>query len=1218
MDKSKRLKRIALWGASFPLLFMSLSGNQAYAMKSVDDYDKTLLMQLDFNQNDFSENITNKTFTPTAQTGSFVEGIRYNSYAFSDENLVVPLKDIKADTENVLTVSLWWYPENMKGLQEIFTIGDNRFHYNTELKAFELFGDDGRVIQRFSKPMTGNKWMHMSLTLNRQNAGQNLLSIDGNGIPATLVTSGVNPSWGELSQLVLNGGDNQMSPGSRLDEVEIRKGSVGVEDSEDLARLAFVPDLYGENVNGNPHLSWSSDIMPEDVIVESSLEDGQMIPRMIWGSGDYGGQELVSTGAYSGEKAIKVTDTYANGNHYGYPATSSNKSISMWNRMYLPNGIDLSVTYYVKSGDQNAVIAQNGDGGWGTTFSNYPVIRATAPITKGDRILQVDSIGSYAPGRHIMFDEDPAVIGSYYTVESVDAVQKTITLRSGVNQSYPVGKEMRNRPWRGAFSFGSRTVAASDDWQRISQNTKVYNYADYNVLERGASFYTNFTTKGILHFDNVKLGYATKVKLFRGNTLLYEGLLSDYRDTASKDKVAPTMVTPTKINRTREKVEVSFEPATDSGTTYGYRIQSIANNGNATPLSKEVNVEAISGIKGYSYVLDNAPYTIPNNTVNSTDTAISISATDSFQRYLHIKAIDNAGNTGETKHIKISTPQLTVTPDDAGTFANLEWSMELVNEQYDYKVYKRRKGETEFQSISTFGQQNGEPLKVLNIYPIQAGTTTFTDWKGTRKTIPLSASIERWMEEPNAENPKGYGKGLIDVDIVPITSFNTNPDTYLKNSDGSWKYDVVFEGAWDGNGFNAENDYSTKAVDSLKSWIDDGQGYLAGHDTIMYSAVWNTNANLLRDRLNIKVRTLDAEANGVGSTGAMSGQVNVRLDKQGLLTSYPWEIGELGSPLTVPASHGSGQIAYGDVWMSYEKFSGRMTDVNGNGKANYYLTSWNNTAMIQTGHSNGQATPDEQKVLANTLFYLSQKTSETKLTDYSSVDDAKPNKVTSLSFNRIDTGVYDISFPTVTDNGITYEYYVEAIGKETGSSFYSAIQEAYIESGLKGYRVDVTTDSTIPLNTTVMSPTSPVRVTVPASSMAEEPEFYLHVKAIDEAENFSTYTKRVDSATAYLIVTPSESNWTNQDVVLHVKGSEALGKITELRLPDGTILKSPTATYTVSQNGNYPFYGRDEFGQWISGGWTVQNIDRENPVISIPNLSDAWDAKDILIDIQAK
>ena len=49
----------------------------------------------------------------------------------------------------------------------------------------------------------------------------------------------------------------------------------------------------------------------------------------------------------------------------------------------------------------------------------------------------------------------------------------------------------------------------------------------------------------------------------------------------------------------------------------------------------------------------------------------------------------------------------------------------------------------------------------------------------------------------------------------------------------------------------------------------------------------------------------------------------------------------------------------------------------------YYLTTWNNTAMIQTGHSNGNSTEDERKVLANTLFYLKQLTHKKEILDNS-------------------------------------------------------------------------------------------------------------------------------------------------------------------------------------------------------------------------------------------
>ena len=48
--------------------------------------------------------------------------------------------------------------------------------------------------------------------------------------------------------------------------------------------------------------------------------------------------------------------------------------------------------------------------------------------------------------------------------------------------------------------------------------------------------------------------------------------------------------------------------------------------------------------------------------------------------------------------------------------------------------------------------------------------------------------------------------------------------------------------------------------------------------------------------------------------------------------------------------------------------------------------------MIQTGHSSGQATTDEQKILANLVFYMNQLLFNTYTTnDASAQDVAKPN-----------------------------------------------------------------------------------------------------------------------------------------------------------------------------------------------------------------------------------
>ena len=82
----------------------------------------------------------------------------------------------------------------------------------------------------------------------------------------------------------------------------------------------------------------------------------------------------------------------------------------------------------------------------------------------------------------------------------------------------------------------------------------------------------------------------------------------------------------------------------------------------------------------------------------------------------------------------------------------------------------------------------------------------------------------------------------------------------------------------------------------------------------------------------------------------------------------------------------------------------------------YYLTTWNNTAMIQTGSSNGESTEDERKVLANTLFYLKQLTHKTEILDNSARDIADPNKVNNVNLIMNRDGTSTIKFNRPEDN----------------------------------------------------------------------------------------------------------------------------------------------------------------------------------------------------------
>ena len=128
-------------------------------------------------------------------------------------------------------------------------------------------------------------------------------------------------------------------------------------------------------------------------------------------------------------------------------------------------------------------------------------------------------------------------------------------------------------------------------------------------------------------------------------------------------------------------------------------------------------------------------------------------------------------------------------------------------------------------------------------------------------------------------------------------------------------------------------------------------------------------------------------------------------------------------------AHTMANVAKGNVWMEFidtERFeadSGWQKEVNFDTlpktpeyNYKYYLTTWNNTAMIQTGHSQGKSTEDERKVLANTLFYLKQLTHKTEILDNSARDIANPNKPENIVYKVDEQGNDIIEFRKPEDN----------------------------------------------------------------------------------------------------------------------------------------------------------------------------------------------------------
>lgn len=421
-----------------------------------------------------------------------------------------------------------------------------------------------------------------------------------------------------------------------------------------------------------------------------------------------------------------------------------------------------------------------------------------------------------------------------------------------------------------------------------------------------------------------------------------------------------------------------------------------------------------------------------------------------------------------------------LTTDEKGNDCiSLNWddlSKLNTEEKYEYMVYCQKNGEADFQSIPAKASIN-----VLNLYP-QGGNNlkkwmdepalekaTNDDKADVIKDVKVSKlqnghlvtetkklkynyikddkgnfitnGMGAVAYDPNSENKplknnNGYvmaKENLINVTELSIKDANNdykNKKNDLYKEEGKY-YDVIYQGGFDSN--NGEK-LDSDLCNEIHKFIKNGGGYLTGHDTA-YNEILNGDIGLTRMK----------DSNWYGDS-------SIKINKKGLLTTYPWNVGEVGDVLNVPMSH-TGQLANGDVWFKYEKniwpTKGKEINDPQNGTNNFYLTTKGNTAMIQTGHSNGQATPDEQKILANTIFYLSQITADTSLIDHKGDYDAptKPDITNIAVGDKI-----NISFNESTDPKTIYQYYVK--GRKVGTEKYdnqSNTEEVNMTSGLRCY-----------------------------------------------------------------------------------------------------------------------------------------------------------------------
>ncbi|KAH0785350.1 DUF5057 domain-containing protein [Histomonas meleagridis] len=370
----------------------------------------------------------------------------------------------------------------------------------------------------------------------------------------------------------------------------------------------------------------------------------------------------------------------------------------------------------------------------------------------------------------------------------------------------------------------------------------------------------------------------------------------------------------------------------------------------------------------------------------------------------------------------------------------------------------------------------------------------------------MSAALKVWMEGGTVKkgdelmefDPYGIdhetGKQLIFVEPISINDFEDNVE---KDPNFIYKYDVVVFGTWDANGIYSIKTETAKGI--ISQYIKKGYGVLVGHDIISDDFYKKKAESLvaIRDLFGIKI--LQADDYYIDpKTGKKiilryfhdEGK-NISIQKKGLLTDYPYEIGDIGDRLSIPFTHSTDQAASGDVWFTFNDriYYNEIGDILG-----FYLTTKNNTAMIQTGHSNCNSTEDERKIIANTIYYLKQRTTDNNLIEHSSRDLASPI-INSLNF---DLGTKFVKIKS-TDLGSNYKYMVEAYF-EANDIFIaqSNAVDVHAITGVQKYKYAISNNAKPSFDDLINCVTGPV---IPLSDDQIQTGVYVHVAAIDGAEN---------------------------------------------------------------------------------------------------------------------
>lgn len=534
---------------------------------------------------------------------------------------------------------------------------------------------------------------------------------------------------------------------------------------------------------------------------------------------------------------------------------------------------------------------------------------------------------------------------------------------------------------------------------------------------------------------------------------------------------------------------------------------------------------------------------------------------------------------------------INATPIEGKNYVHLEWTN--LGPGYTYRLYSKGKDDPVYQSIPSKAD-----VKVLNIYPspIDNGGSSGEGKDLDGNPIPKSGILKTWLEKENINDVK--------IECISLTSFNANPSKYLNKTSGKWNYDCVFYGMWN---LLPEVIYpNDTAIEYLRTYIHEGGGFMTSHHTIGYRGL-DKGVNKLANELGVEIfgrkqansnapySCRDASGNlfptvsfeiddpssaaSADNTAYWNSSSKVQISKKGLLTNYPFQVGDIGTTFDIPYQHGLSIFGKGDVWMTSVNPTGFATapfkeitvspKTGERGTNNFYVHTYNNTAIINSGHSFPNISQAETRIIANTLYYLAQLTSDNSCDDHKGQDVTAPDKVNIISASNDDKNL-NVTYSKPNDNGTKYEYYIKASDGNAANDITSNTVSATNTSGIAGYSYVIDNIESTEPNKSM--DTKDLSISAPLSQLDLFKPIYVHIKAIDNSGNLSEtthykyeYIARLDlDKTAITLKEGAEEQltaitdppamkvvWSSSDT--SVATVDATGKVTAIKKGQATI-----------------------------------------------------------------